>query len=247
MLPGIAGGASGYNAFGDVLKTTVDGTSLADLWNEFVAVLKQLNDQRDTMRSLLSFSTARPAEEVARVGSLTNFEDATEYGEPVGARLKSDVDKRGAGFRFRDLATRFTWMYLSEATAEQTRALYNLVLEADHRQVFDAIMGRLFRGNVNGTNPEGFTIFGLYNNDGEVPPDYACNVPVRERRRTARRSRQPRRGQAPASATRCPARLRAARSRWSPAICSSTSGSARGHKAVTAAQASASMPPMSGR
>lgn len=121
ILPGIAGGAAGYNALGDVLRTTVDGTDLNALWREFNKVLSDWNSQRDKLRSLLSFTTTLPAEEVARVGSLTNFEDASEYGEPVGARLKPDVDRRGAGFRFRDLATRMTWQYLANATAAQVR------------------------------------------------------------------------------------------------------------------------------
>jgi hypothetical protein len=177
IYPGIAGAAQGYNAFGDVLRATVDGTDLTVLFNEFSAALAQYNDARDTLRAFLSFSTAQPAEEVARVGALANFEDSSEFGEPVGARLKPDVDKRGAGFRFRDLGTRMTWLFLSGATGAQVQAVQNLVLEADHRQVFESIMGRLFRGNANGVNAEGFTIFGLYNaTDGEVPPDYAGNT-----------------------------------------------------------------------
>jgi hypothetical protein len=176
ILPGIGGGAQGYNAMGDVLKATVDGTDLNVLFADFNKVLQSWNDTRDSLQAMLSFQTVLPAEEVARVGSLTAFEDSSEYGEPVGARLRPDVDKRGAGFKFRDLATRMTWLYLSSATGAQVQSLHNLVLEADNRQVFDGIMGRLFRGNVNGVNPEGFTVYGLYNNDGEIPPDYAGNT-----------------------------------------------------------------------
>jgi hypothetical protein len=179
IVPGIAGGARGFNAFGDIIKATIDGTDLNELWNDFNGpngALAQYNDAHDSLRSMLSFHTTLPAEEVARVGALATFEDASEYGTPQGTRIKPDVDKRGAGFRFRDLAIRMTWQYLANATAQQVQAVQNTLLEADHRQVFDAVMGRLFRGNTNGVNPEGFTIFGLYNNDGETPPDYAGNT-----------------------------------------------------------------------
>ncbi|MGI8845649.1 MAG: hypothetical protein ACR2HC_05675 [Thermoleophilaceae bacterium] len=78
------------------------------------------------------------------------------------------------GFNFRDfdLATRFTWKFLRDATADQLRAVVNAALEADNRMILKGVMGCLFNPTAR-VNPESLTVFPLYNGDGAVPPDYA--------------------------------------------------------------------------
>lgn len=70
-----------------------------------------------------------------------------------------------------DAASRWTWKFLRDSTAEQVRAVANYALEADNRLTTGTILQRLF-DNSKGENNFGATIYGLYDGDTMVPPAY---------------------------------------------------------------------------
>lgn len=185
-LPGGGTGAApaGYNEAGDVFDRTVDGVPFADLWAEFNETIQMHNSYRSQMINLLS----SPVSQIVvpfwnGIPDNAEFEEATEYGEPVGIRTPTPRF-RGFPLRYYDLAIRYTWRYLAEADSEQIRALNNSALEKDLRLQYQTIMQALFN-NTNTTvlmnntldaendglkNGQTVTVFRLYNNDGEVPP-----------------------------------------------------------------------------
>jgi hypothetical protein len=86
-------------------------------------------------------------------------------GKPVAA---------GYDFKWYDLAIRFTWMFLAEASADQIRGLNSMALEASLRLQFTKILRAVFN-NVNRTttiNEQAIAVYPLYNADGTVPPAY---------------------------------------------------------------------------
>lgn len=184
-LPGGGQGAafSGYNEAGDVFDRTVDGVPFADLWAEFNETLQMHNQHRSQMINLLS----SPINDIVvpfwnQIPDDVEFEEATEYGEPVGIRTPTPRF-RGFPMRYYDLAIRYTWRYLAEASADQVRALHNSALEKDLRLQYQVVMQALFN-HQNTTvlmsntldaendavkNGQTVTVFRLYNGDGEVP------------------------------------------------------------------------------
>jgi hypothetical protein len=74
-------------------------------------------------------------------------------------RLRSTVSRRaspggksfnrGYDFKFYDLAVRYTWMFIAEASRAQLENLNNMALEADNRLLFNKVMKTLFNP-VNG-------------------------------------------------------------------------------------------------
>ena len=177
MVAPIAGGARGYNANADVLNQTADGRDLNEFWNEFQATVAIQNAERQTLIDLLTFSVNSPVEDVAQFGS-ADFEEASEYGVPVGARPTQDVFSLGYTFKWYDLAARFTWQFLAEANAAQVEAVHQSALEADNRLIFMEVMRTLFRednreATIKGQN---YTVYSFYNGDGTVPPTYKNNT-----------------------------------------------------------------------
>jgi hypothetical protein len=164
--------ARGYNSSGDVLTTTADGTDLNRLWRDLQDVLKGYNDQRGSLVSLLSFKTINPADLVLQSFTGGDFEDASEYGQPVGIRPTVDGSLVGYPFKWRDLAGRMTWQFLADATREQVDAITNAAVEADGKQCFLHVMSALFDPTPR-TTKEGNTAFPLWNADGNVPPAHA--------------------------------------------------------------------------
>ncbi len=164
--------ARGTSTYGDVVPVLGDGTDTNNLWREAQAALAAQNAQRDSLRALFTYSTTFAGEEVVQVAGGDDFELASEFGEPKGVRAPVGLLRLGFNFRDFDLATRFTWKFLRDATADQVRAVVNAALEADNRMIFKAVMGCLFNPTAR-VNPESLTVFPLYNGDGAVPPDYA--------------------------------------------------------------------------
>lgn len=160
----------GINSAGDVVQKLADGTPTNNLFNEFGRAAAVQNAKRDGLAALLSFKTDNAYDDVLQGTSDFQFEDTTEYGEPVGYRALPAALPVAYTFKFRDIAVRTTWRYLIDATAEQVRANTNGVLEADNRQVFDGIMGALL-DPAERVSPEGNAVYGLYNADGTVPPE----------------------------------------------------------------------------
>lgn len=172
MLLGIAGGDRGYHASGDIITQTVDEVDLNALWDDYQASLAQWNTDRSALVSFLTFNITAVSEQVFQGGDTADFEEATEYGEPVGARPRLAGEIMGYPFKWFDLAGRFTWQFLADAPASQVNSFNNLALEADNRLVFLEVMRTLFR-NTRRTNKEGNTVYPFYSGvAGDDPPDY---------------------------------------------------------------------------
>jgi hypothetical protein len=176
VLP-MVGGARGYNVEGDVLTQTVDGRDLNDLWNEFQATITIQNERRTGLVEMLTFPVTNVIEDVPQIGG-DDFEEASEFGEPKGIRPALSYFSLAYDFKWYDIAARYTWKFLAEASAQQIEAVHQSVLDADNRLVFKKVMNTLFN-NVNRSatiKGQNYTVFSLYNADGTVPPDYKGNT-----------------------------------------------------------------------
>lgn len=172
-----SGNQGGYNERADVLVQAADGSDLNEIWSEIQQTLAVWNRQRESLVSKLTYTVTETIEHVGVPGS-TDFEEASEYGQPRGQSGYTYYN-RGYDFKFYDLAMRFTWMFLAEAGADQIRNLTNQALEADERLRFNKVMKTVF----NPTNLAGIadkniptTVVKFYNGDGEVPPVYKTNT-----------------------------------------------------------------------
>lgn len=166
------GGEEGYATLGDVLvNTTGDGVDLNVIWAEVAAVVAAWNRERSALASLLAFNTTNSADAIPQSRSSDSFEEASEYGEPESMRPPSDYHLMGYTFKDYDLATRWTWKFLRDSTAEQVRAIANYALEADNKLCTGSILGRLF-DPTQGENNWGHPVYGLYNGDTMKPPAY---------------------------------------------------------------------------
>lgn len=188
--PAIGGGTgaapAGYNEAGDVFRFTVDGVDLGELWAEFNEALRIHNEYRQDWIGWLSGPETRwVAPFVNGLPDGNEFEEATEYGEPVAIR-PAKPRLRGFPLRYYDLAIRYTWRYVAEADADELRHLNNSALEKDLRLQYQVVMQALFN-NVNGNvqlqsslTDDGQAVQGgavipvhrLWNADGEVPDRY---------------------------------------------------------------------------
>lgn len=167
----------GTNTQGDVLTQTVDGRPLNDMWAEFQRSIGLWNQARTALVQALTFPVTNPIEEVPQISG-AEFEEASEFGVPKGIRGGSFFSM-GYDFKWYDLAVRYTWQYLAEATAAQVESLNNTALEADNRLVFSKVMQAIFAGNTNRTaniRQQAVNVYGFYNNDGTVPPDWKNNT-----------------------------------------------------------------------
>lgn len=168
--------ARGYNTEGDVITQTIDGRPLNDIWAEFQSLVSSWNEGRTALVDALTFSVDQPIEDVPQI-AIDDFEIASEFGVPKSIR-GADWFSMGYTFEWYDLAARFTWKYLAEASASQVEQVGNLVLEADNRLVFNKVMATLF-SNVNRTaniRNQNFNVYALYNADGTVPPAWGPNT-----------------------------------------------------------------------
>lgn len=166
------GAEGGYATEGDVLvNTTADGVDLNVIWAEVVAVVKAWNAERSALASLLAFNTTNTADAIPQSRSADSFEEASEFGEPEGMRPPGEYSLMGYTFKDYDKASRWTWKFLRDSTAEQVRAVANYALEADNRLTTGTILQRLFDPTQT-ENEWGHPVFGLYNGDSQVPPAY---------------------------------------------------------------------------
>lgn len=164
----------GYNQAADVLTETIDGIRINDLWGEFLQTILAWNQDRDALMALLSFTVTNLTERVFYPTADADFEEASEFGEPKGIRISGKPFIMGYGFKWYDLAIRYTWMFLAETPADQIRGLNNSALEADNRLVFSRVFRRLFnptndQAKINDLN---VNVYPLWNGDGTVPPTY---------------------------------------------------------------------------
>ncbi|MFC9968500.1 hypothetical protein ACFVH4_30095 [Nocardia ignorata] len=169
----LRGGDSGFSTQGDVLvNETADGVDLNTIWSDVAAALSIYNTERSTIASILSYRTTNTADAVPQSISYDSFEEASEFGVPTAMRESPDVLLMGYDFKDYDKATRFTWKFLRDATAEQVNSVVNRVLEADNRRVTGKILDRLFNP-AERANEFGAKVFGLWTGtDGLGPLPY---------------------------------------------------------------------------
>lgn len=177
MILPIAGGARGYNALADVLTQTTDGRDLNDIWNEFQATIGIQNERRQALIDLLTYSVTNVIEDVPQFGG-GDFEEMSEYGVPQSIRPTTSYLSLGYAFKWYDVAARFTWQFLSEASSAQVESVNQSVLEADNRNVFLEVMRTLFRATNRSANIKGqnYNVYTFWNGDGVVPPAYKNNT-----------------------------------------------------------------------
>lgn len=186
FIPGISGAEEGYNQSGDIVTVTADGRPLNDLWAEYQRALALYNERRDALRAVLTFPVTKVIEDVIQGGDTVDFEEASEFGEPRGIRAQPPTASQMAySFKWYDIAQRFTWKYLADATSQQTDMLNNLILEADNRRMFTDIMKQIFnnatrvaRIRTPTSNGQNYNVYPLYNNDGTVPPAFNGVTPA---------------------------------------------------------------------
>lgn len=89
--------ARGYNASADVLTVAADGRDLNDIWTEFQSTVAIQNEERQRLVDLLTFPVSSMIEDVPQFGS-EDFEEASEYGVPVGIRPTENVLSLGYTF-----------------------------------------------------------------------------------------------------------------------------------------------------
>jgi hypothetical protein len=179
IYPVISGGARGFNQVGDVVFTTADGRDLNQIWADYQAALASYNQQRDRLMAVLTFPVTVIIEDVFQGGDVVDFERASEYGEPRGIRAALPTYfSLGYSFYWWDLAVRYTWMFLAEATTEQVDSLNNAAMEGDNRLQFTEVMKQIFN-NVTRTatiRGQNYNVYPLYNGDSTVPPRYKSTV-----------------------------------------------------------------------
>lgn len=173
----IKGAEYGINTQGDLVTITSDGRDLNAMWSEFQATLAIWNEHRQQLIDLMTFPVASLIEDVPQVGE-TEFEMATEFGEPVGSRVGLTYFSLGYDFKDYDHAVRYTWKFLRDADARQVEAIHQGVLNADNRLVFRKVMEAIFdnRNRSADIRQQNVPVYTLYNNDGTVPPTYKNNV-----------------------------------------------------------------------
>ena len=163
----------GYGTEGDIVYVTNDNVDLNALWSEAQQAAAVWNAGRSKLVSLLTYLVTQEIESVPQVGE-ASFEEASEFGEPQGERLKLGYFQLGFDFKDYDRATRFTWKALRDMDARQVRAVNNALLQADERLVFRKTMEAIFDNRNRQTdirnNP--YPVYPLYNGDGTVPPSY---------------------------------------------------------------------------
>lgn len=169
--------AKGFNASGDILTKTRDGQDLNKIWQQYQEMLDAFNATRQPLIDLLTFAVTDVIEDVAQAIE-EDFEPASEFGVPKAVRPQTVIQSRAYDFYWYDVAARFTFQFLADATAQQVDIVAAQILEADNRLVFGRVMRRLFNNTNNTTiiNTLPYQAKPLYNADGEFIPTYKTNT-----------------------------------------------------------------------
>lgn len=170
--------AQGFHTNADILTKLADGTDLNALWLAYQQVTTEWNATRAGIVSFLTYSVTDPVETIPVVSQDANFEKASEFGVPKSARPLPTYWQMGFKFDWFDLAVRFTWQFLANASQTQVDAIQNMAMEADSRMVTTEVLRTLF-DNTNrdvSINKNAYKVYSFYNNDGTVPPPYKNNT-----------------------------------------------------------------------
>lgn len=179
FILGQSGGADGTHESADVIRQTIDGVDTNELWRAYRAAVDLVNQQRQPLIDFLTFRVNQPFEGVPSATSDAMFERASERGVPRSYRPTGQLEWLGYDFAWRDMATRFTWEFLAEATSAQVDAAADQAIQADRNTIFAEIMWTLFSNVNRGTTIEErpYTVYSFYNGtDGAVPPPYKTNT-----------------------------------------------------------------------
>lgn len=84
----------------------------------------------------------------------------------------------GYTFKWYDLAARYTWQYLADATQQMVDSVANAAVEAYWRLLLTQVMKTAFNptnltASIRGNN---YNVYKFYNADGVVPPTYKSNT-----------------------------------------------------------------------
>jgi hypothetical protein len=173
LIPGVfGGGPQGYNTEGDIITQTIDGRDLNEIWAELQASMTLQNESRGSLVDLLTFPVQQPVEDVPQ-GVQADFEEASEFGEPKGIRGPTYFSM-AYDFKWYDVAMRYTWKFLADATGAQVENLNNIALEADNRLVFTKVLRAIFNSTTRTANirTQSYNVYPFYNGDTADPPPY---------------------------------------------------------------------------
>jgi hypothetical protein len=139
------------------------------VFRELQEVSALYNERRDSLVSLLTFPTTRPADAVPQNIIGDRFERATEFGVPKATGRDTPL-LVGYTFADYDLAGRWTSFALRDMSLDQIRHSYARALAGDSVLQTEVVLNRLFSPVAKPTN-EGNTSYPLYvGTDGAVPP-----------------------------------------------------------------------------
>lgn len=180
-LPG-GGDGQGFSEVADVITQTIDGVDTRVLFDVYRQAVVLRNAQRQPILDFLTYKVQGPVEGIPVSNGTARFERSSEYGVPRSARPGVALNWMGFDFDWFDLSTRFTWEFLSEATASQVDAIAQNALEADNILVWSMVMWTLFNNATRNTTintPGGskpYNVYTFYNGDTEVPPTWKTNT-----------------------------------------------------------------------
>jgi hypothetical protein len=169
-LFGAADAPGGYSVRSDVgERSTVDGTPLPTMWDEFNSRLAVFNRTHSDFISRVSFPVAVTTDRVA-IPRRARFEEATEFGKPV--LIRTERVARGYDLVHYDLGFGFTQEFLDDAKDAEIQGIRTLAEEGWNRRRRQSVLERLFNEDNYTDTREGIAVKKLYNADGEIPPEY---------------------------------------------------------------------------
>lgn len=159
----------GYHSRSDVgERSTIDGTPIPTLWDEFVSRLGVFNRMHSLVESRLAQPTSLTTERVA-IPRRAKMEEASEFGQPK--LIRSERVARGYPLVHYDIGIGFTQEFLDDASSAEIRNMTVVAEEAWRRRRRQTLYEALFLED-NYTDKDGIAVKKLYNGDGEVPPEY---------------------------------------------------------------------------
>lgn len=180
IIPAGIGAANrlGTHVAADIVTQTADGTDLNVIWSDFMDLLNLVNASRQSLINFLTYAVSNPTEVVTQPGNGVDFEEASEFGEPVGSRIVPAYFNLGYTFKWYDLAARYTWQYLADATDDMVNAVGNASVEAYYRKLLTEVLRTVFNNtNLTATiKGNSYNVYKFYNADGTVPPTYKNNT-----------------------------------------------------------------------
>jgi hypothetical protein len=167
---GAAEAPAGYYSRADVgERSTVDGTPLPVIWDDFQTRLNVFNRVTDGFLAMIGFPVAKTTDRVA-IPRRAKMEKATEFGQP--ALIRTERVARGYFLEHYDLGFGFTQEFLDDADSSEIKAIGVLAEDAWGRIQRENALRLLFEEDNFTDTKEGIAVKKLYNGDGEIPPDY---------------------------------------------------------------------------